>query len=81
MTNDETVDELFTRVRTLMTTVDLNNMPDVVEDALTIGAMSGRDNDDTTKRLLVLREQGALSRDEYHSIVLKLAQDLSLIHI
>jgi len=48
----ETVEELLERIQPLWDAVDVDNLPDNVVDALTIGAMSGRENDDATKRLL-----------------------------
>lgn len=71
----ETVEELLVRIQPDWDAVDTNNLPDNVQDALTVGAMSGRDNDDTTKRLLALRDNGTISREQYHSIVVKFAHD------
>jgi len=71
----ETVEELLERIQPLWDAVDVDNLPDNVVDALTIGAMSGRENDDNTKRLLALRDDGTITRAEYQSIVLKFAYD------
>ena len=71
----ETVEELLERIQPLWDAVDVDNLPDTVVAALTVGAMSGRENDDNTKRLLALRHDGTITRAESQSIVLKFAYD------
>jgi len=69
----ETAAELLQRIKPQWDSVDVNDLPDTVVDVLTIGAMSGRENDDATKRLLALRVNETITRHELHSLIIMFA--------
>lgn len=70
--NEEPLDDLVSRVKTMLPEVDLErDLTEQMAGSVAIAEMSGTPVAETTKKLFVLMKHGRITHDEYTRIALE----------